>query len=298
VKLPLPRGLPSPYVKAGFRNQRQRAFLFDQTKEAMFGGAAGGGKSYALLMGALQYVDVPHYAALILRRTYKELSMEGALMDVAHAWLDDTDAHWNGIDAKWVFPSGASLTFGYIANDNDRFRYQGAAFQYVAFDELTQWPTDVGYRYLFSRSRRPAVPCMECLTPLNRVAGLWRHAQATPCDHPQPDPVSLAAFPPAPDGTTLFTVPLRMRAASNPGGLGHDWVKARFIKPRPPLTVRRFYPSKLGDNPYLDQATYRRDQLGQLPLLTRLQLEHGDWETREAGRLFDRRWFIEAREAV
>jgi hypothetical protein len=296
VRLPLPRGLPSPYVKAGFRNQRQRAFLFDQSTEAMFGGAAGGGKSYAVLMGALQFVDVPGYAALILRRTYKELSEPGALLDVARSWLGDTDAHWNGIEGRWSFPSGASLTFGYLANDNDRYRYQGAAFQYVAFDELTQWATDVGYRYLFSRTRRPAVPCARCLVPLNFRKGQWGHSEATECQQAVPDPVSLAAFPPAADGTSVFTVPLRMRATSNPGGLGHDWVKARFIKPRPKLSVRRFYPSSLADNPYLDKVAYRQ-QLAQLPLVTRLQLEHGDWETREAGRLFDRRWFIEAREA-
>ena len=66
---------------------KQAEFLACQAKEVFYGGAAGGGKSDALLMAALAYVDVPGYAALLLRRTFADLSLPGALMDRAHQWL-------------------------------------------------------------------------------------------------------------------------------------------------------------------------------------------------------------------
>jgi predicted phage terminase large subunit-like protein len=134
---------------------RQAVYLTLPIREALFGGAAGGGKSDALLMAALQYTDVPGYAALILRRTYADLSLPGAIMDRAHAWLQGTDAHWNETEKTWTFPSGATLTFGYLQSSKDRYRYQGAEFQFVGFDELTQFP-EADYRYLFSRLRRLA----------------------------------------------------------------------------------------------------------------------------------------------
>jgi len=111
------------------------------------------GKSDALLMAALQYVHVPNYAAIMFRRTYKDLAMPGALMDRAHAWLDNTDAKWSEKDKTWTFPSGATLTFAYLQHENDKYNYQGAEFQFVAFDELTQFE-ESQYRYLFSRLRR------------------------------------------------------------------------------------------------------------------------------------------------
>jgi hypothetical protein len=78
-----------------FPTEKQLAFLALDCKEAMYGGAGGGGKSDALLMGALMYVDVPGYAALILRKTYKDLSLPDAIMSRADMWLRGTDAHWS-----------------------------------------------------------------------------------------------------------------------------------------------------------------------------------------------------------
>ena len=132
---------------------KQHAFLCLNCREAFYGGAAGGGKSDALLMAALQYVDVPGYAAIIFRRTYADLVLPEALMDRAQEWLQPTDARWNDKAKSWVFPSGATLTFGYLDAEKDKFRYQSAAFQYIAFDELTQF-SETQYRYLFSRRRR------------------------------------------------------------------------------------------------------------------------------------------------
>ncbi|USK77743.1 terminase large subunit domain-containing protein [Peribacillus frigoritolerans] len=144
--------LDNPYIP-NKPTIKQMEFLLLKDKEALYGGAAGGGKSDALLMAALQYVHVPDYAAILFRRTYKDLSMPGALMDRAHNWLDTTDAHWKEATKQWIFPSGATLNFAYLATENDKYNYQGPEFQFVGFDELTQFE-ESQYRYLFSRLRR------------------------------------------------------------------------------------------------------------------------------------------------
>lgn len=105
-------------------------------------------------MAALQYVEQPGYSALLLRRTYADLSLPGALMDRLGEWLRPTAARWHETEKTWRFPSGASITFGYLETEASKFRYQGAEFSLVAFDELSQF-TESQYRYLFSRLRRP-----------------------------------------------------------------------------------------------------------------------------------------------
>jgi predicted phage terminase large subunit-like protein len=132
---------------------KQAEFLTLPNREAFYGGAAGGGKSDALLTGALMYVTEPGYAGILFRRSYADLALPGALMDRAQEWLGGTDASWNGTEKTWTFPSGATLTFGYLQTEKDKYRYQSAEFQYVGFDELTQF-TLSQYRYLFSRLRR------------------------------------------------------------------------------------------------------------------------------------------------
>ena len=134
---------------------KQLAFLLLDNQEALYGGAAGGGKSDALLMAALQFANVPGYAALLLRRSYTDLSLPGALMDRARSWLGPSSARWRDSLKTWQFPSGATLTFGYLERPGDEYRYQSTEFQFVGFDELTQF-TEAQYRYLFSRLRRPA----------------------------------------------------------------------------------------------------------------------------------------------
>jgi len=207
----------------------------------MYGGAAGGGKSVALLMAALQYVDRPDYHALILRRTFQQLSKPGALMDLSKQWLFNTDAHWSGQEHRWLFPSGATLEFGHCEHEDSVYNYQGPAYQYVAYDELTQF-SEKQYRYLFSRLRR----------------------------------------------TADSGIPIRMRAASNPGGIGHDWVKQRFLI-EGTAAGRVFLPAKLDDNPSLDRAEYVAS-LAELDPITRAQLLAGDWDAYEGGR-FRKEWF-------
>jgi len=108
-------------------------------------------------MSALQYVDEPNYSALMLRRTYGELALPGALMDMAAEWLQPfrktKEVHWSEKNKTYTFPSGATLTFGFLEHPNDKYRYQGAQFQGIFYDEVTQFDEE-DYKYLFSRSRR------------------------------------------------------------------------------------------------------------------------------------------------
>ena len=136
---------------------KQAAFLLLDCKEALYGGAAGGGKSDCLLMAALQYVDIPGYRALLLRRTFQDLSLPGALMDRAKEWLAPhvwaKEVTWIEKEKTFLFPSGATITFGYLEAEKDKYRYQSAEFQFIGFDELTQF-TMTQYTFMFSRLRR------------------------------------------------------------------------------------------------------------------------------------------------
>lgn len=176
---------------------KQRLFLDLDCLEAFFGGAAGGGKSDTLLMAALEYVHQPNYAALILRRDFARLSLPGSIMDRAKSWLfkfSDQGVTWNEQRKMFRFPNGASLQFGYIDSLDDRFRYASSEFQFIGWDELTEFPLPTAgdngqqadgnpYLFMFSRLRKTR-------------------------DNP---------------------IPLRVRSASNPGGEGHAFVKHRFI---------------------------------------------------------------------
>lgn len=234
---------------------KQAQFLSLQSVvEALYGGAVGGGKSDALLMDALQYVHVEGYAALILRRTFPDLNLPGAIMDRAKSWLmPHSDVRWNSHDKQFVFPSGATLTFGFLETEADKYRYQGSEFHYAGFDEGTQF-RESEWTYLLSRLRHP------------------------------------------PEG-----VPLRIRMGSNPGNIGHEWVRARFVPAIDPVTsnvvyprdehgrVRVFVPARLRDNPYLDAVEYEKN-LAALDPVTRAQLVEGDWGARPPGEMFDAKY--------
>lgn len=210
-----------------------------------YGGAAGGGKSDALLMAALQYVDIPGYAAIIFRKNYSELTLPGALLDRSREWLSKFQSQgvvWKEQEKTWHFPSSATISFGYLDNATDMYRYQGAEFQFVAFDELTEF-SEKAFKFLYSRLRR----------------------------------------------LETSEIPLRIRAASNPGGVGHDWVKQRFIT-EGLEKGRIFIPARLDDNPYLDRGSYTQS-LNQLDPITRQRLLLGDWSARDTGNLFKREWF-------
>lgn len=211
-------------------------------------------------MAALQYVDVPGYSALILRRDYARLALPGAIMDRAREWLSGTPATWHEQKKLFTFPSGATLQFGYIDNAVDRFRYGSAEFHFIGWDELTEFslPDDDSNPYLFMFSRnRATVDCK---------------------------------------------IPLRIRAAGNPGGVGHAFVKRRFVPPEYlnadlatrfsrtwEVGERIFLPARREDNLSLDQTSYDKS-LSQLHEKTRLQLREGDWREYEGG-IFFSHWF-------
>ncbi len=222
----------TPYAK-------QATFLMLPHEEAFYGGAAGGGKSDALLMAALQFVDIPEYTALLLRRTFPDLTQPDAIMDRADKWLRPTDARPKG-SKTWVFPSGARLVFGFMLHEKDKYQYQSAQYDFIGFDETTQF-TDSQFRYLFSRLRKLV-------------------------DSPVPF--------------------VRMRSASNPGNIGHKWVKQRYIV-EGMHRGRPFIPARLEDNAYLNTEDYNR-QLSKLDPVTREQLRWGNWDISIAGNFFER----------
>jgi hypothetical protein len=237
---PLDIRMPKGYCPHRPSIKQQAALVPAWLLELLYGGAAGGGKSDWLIMGGLQYVDVPDYAALILRRSFQDLNKPGAIMSRSKAWLRQSNASWNENNHEFTFPSGAKLAFGFVKADEDVYQYQSAEYQYIGIDELTQF-TEFQYTYMMSRLRRPS--------------GLED-------DHP------------------LSRVPLRVRAATNPGGRGHQWVRRRFVDYR--HHDRAFIPAKLDDNPHIDQESYRKS-LDQLDEHTRAQLLNGDWRARPPG---------------
>jgi len=193
-------------------------------------------------MAALQGIDVPGYNAILLRRTFKDLSLPEALISRSHEWFSGGRAHWNGDLKKWTFPSTATITFGHLEHEKAKYQYQSAAFQYNGFDEVTQF-TESQFTYLFSRLRRLR---------------------------------------------TNAHVPLRMRSAANPDGIGFEWVKRRYVNPG--REDRPFVASTLADNPHLDQEAYV-ESLNELDPITRARYLDGDWNVRPEGKKFRREWF-------
>tara|TARA_R110000868_G_scaffold162503_1_gene393792 strand:- start:3210 stop:4607 length:1398 start_codon:yes stop_codon:yes gene_type:complete len=239
----------------------QTDFLASTEQEVLYGGSAGGGKSYSLVADPVRYFSNPNASMLLVRRSTEELreliSVSKQLYPKAVPGIKFMER-----DKTWVAPSGATLWMSYLDRDDDVMRYQGQAFNWIGFDELTQWPSPYPWNYMRSRLRT------------TRDSGL----------------------------------PLYMRATSNPGGPGHQWVKKTFIDPEipkksfwatdidsgevvtwpkghsrqgEPLFKRRFIPATLFDNPYLsDDGMYEANLLS-LPEHQRRQLLEGDWDINE-----------------
>lgn len=260
----------------------QLAFLLLQDYEVGYGGAAGGGKSDTLLAAALQYVDVPHYAAILFRKTLRDLEQPNALLDRAHQWLDPWSpiVKWKSQKKQFVFPAGATLNFAYIGEFRSSDQYQGAEYSFVGFDEATQH-FEEDYLYLHSRLRQP-----HC----GRHEG--RLVDGTPDPLPF-DPTCTLCH----EYSALQKVPLRMRSATNPGNIGHRWYKDRFGITFDPILLRwvgknldrPFIPSRLTDNPHINHEEYTRSLMNLDPL-TRAMLLDGDWAASQDAR-FKRQWF-------
>ena len=251
---------------------KQIAFMQRPEFECLYGGAAGGGKSDALVVEALRQVHIPHYKGLILRKTYPQLTelIDKSLLIYPRAI---PGARYNSTTHTWTFPSGAKIIFGSMNHKQDRINYQGKAYDFIGFDELTHFEYDE-YTYLYSRCR-PNGPGTRCY----------------------------------------------VRATTNPGGKGHNWVKDRFITAAPPMTPivedvevtdnkgkkihikrdRIFVPATVFDNQkLLDNDPSYIASLGMMPEAEKQALLYGDWNS-FSGQVFnewrndpthydDRRW--------
>lgn len=226
----------------------QTDFLSRSEDEALYGGAAGGGKSYCLIGEATRYTFHPKYHGIIFRRTFKQLE---EIIERCHHIYPAIGGKWRATDKQWRFPSGARITFSHLEHEDDKFNHQGAEYQAVFFDELTQF-SETQYLYLFSRMRSA---------------------------YPEMKPY--------------------IRSTTNPGGIGHNWVKKRFrigvVEPRTPIVeefvdphgelftrTRIFIPGRLEDNPTLieNDPAYVMN-LMQLPELERKRLMEGVWDAFE-----------------
>lgn len=216
----------------------QKDFVTATADEVLFGGAAGGGKSYGQLADALIYaLKYPKSKQLILRRTYPEL--EHSLIMTSLEFFPGDICKYSSSAKKWQFINGSVIEFGYCAVQSDVIRYQGAEYDVVRFDELTHF-TEEQYTYLISRIR----------------------------------------------GVNNY--PKMVKSSTNPGGIGHGWVKRRFIDDAVPGEVnvdketgvkRLFIPSFVTDNVFLMEADNEYiKRLNQLPEKERKALLCGEWD--------------------
>lgn len=234
----------------------QTEFLAASEQEVLYGGAAGGGKSFGLLADPMRYFHNPNFNGLILRRTNDELReliwKSQELYPKAFP-----GAKWAEKKSQWTLPSGAKLWLTYLEREDDVRRYQGLAFSYIAFDELTQHPTPFAWDYMRSRLRTtdPDLPIfMRATTNPGGAGHGW---------------VKRMFIDPAPANQAFVATDLNSgEPLEYPEG--HE-------KAGQPLFSRRFIPASLTDNPYLMEGGQYEANLLSLPENQRRQLLEGDW---------------------
>ncbi len=276
--------------KSGPTPKQAKFLLLLDCLEALFGGAAGGGKSDALLMAAAMFLDVPGYAAIIFRRSFTDLNKPGALISRSFEWWGKTAARWDGINHTWHFPSGASLTFGFLENDRDVFHHQSAEYQFEGWDEITQF-TEYSYRYMISRMRR--LKLFEWLplrvrsasNPPHKIGGVvqgyWVKSYFLPwfvCHH--------CGFKMQTEDLDLAICPECNSSESH----------VEFNCDEESGEPRVFIPSTLDDNIFLDKTSYIKS-LNRLDPITREQLRRGSWKVSSSGML-KREWFVNGKERL
>lgn len=239
----------------------QTDFLSSSEQEVLYGGAGGGGKSYAMVADPVRYFNNPMFKGLLLRRTTEELreliSVSKQLYPKAIPGIKFLER-----DKTWVAPSGASLWMSYLDADDDVMRYQGQAFSWIGFDELTQWSTPYAWNYMRSRLRTTSAAGLKLYMRATTNPGGPGHAWVKKM-FIDPSPANQSFWATDPDSGELITFPK-----------GHS-------REGEPLFKRRFIPATLFDNPYLaDDGMYEANLLS-LPEHQRRQLLYGDWDINE-----------------
>lgn len=244
----------APNTTAWRPNARQEEFLAAGEDEVLYGGAAGGGKTDALVVDALglqqDAILVPEYRGLLLRRTYDELREVLDRMAAVYPMVVPGAIYRSG-DRYWQFPSGARIELGYLDADADVYRYQSRQFQWIGWEELAQWPTGKPYAYLQTRLRVPKNVQITCYT------------RAT-CNPDGPGARWIANhWGIKPEGGPSLRVE-RVDMLRDDGSTEQVVMRRRFV------------PARLADNPYLG-SDYRA-KLMKLDEQTRAALLDGRWD--------------------
>ena len=240
----------------------QEEFLSAGERDVLYGGAAGGGKSFALLADPLRYCHNANHRGLLLRRTLDELT---ELIDKSRQLYTKAfpGAKFRESKSTWHFPSGATICFTYLDRDKDVTRFQGQAFNWIGIDEITQYPTPYVWDYLRSRLRSTDPELQEnlymrCTANPGGVGGWWvkkMYIEGTPENK---------AFP-------AFDIDTRKTFV---WPSGHE-------KAGQPLFFRKFVPARLTDNPHLMADGQYEAMLRSLPDVERKRLLEGDWDVAE-----------------
>jgi hypothetical protein len=229
-------------------NGPQTQFLAASEREVFYGGARGGGKSYAMLVDPLRYCSKTHHRALLIRRTMPELrdliSKSQLLYSKAYP-----GAKWREQEKEWRFPSGAKIEFGYAENMTDVLRYQGQSYTWIGIDELPQYPSPDIYNFLRSSLRS-----------VDKDIPVYLRATGNPGNIGSQWVKEMFVDPAEPN--TAFEIKI-----DTPVGVK--------------TITRRFIPAKLQDNPYLMQTDDYYAMLASLPDIQKKQFLDGDWDAYE-----------------
>jgi hypothetical protein len=241
----------------------QTDFLSAPETDVLYGGAAGGGKSFAMLVDPLRYADNPSHRALLLRKTMPELT---ELIDISRQLYPKAfpKARFKELEKRWIFPSGATLQFSYVDIDPDVHRFQGQSFTWIGIDELTHYSTPYVWNYLRSRLRRTdmsIVPYLRATTNPGGVGGWWVKKM-----YIDPAPPGVPFWATDPDTGKLLTY-----SKEHPD----EHLRGQ------PLFKRKFIPARLTDNPYLMKSGDYMAMLSSLPEVQRKRLLEGDWDISE-----------------
>ena len=239
----------------------QTYFLSANEQEVLYGGAAGGGKSYAMLADPVRYLNNPYAKMLLVRKTTEELR---ELISVSKTLYPKAipGIKWLEREKTWIAPSGASLWMSYLDADDDVTRYQGQAFSWIGFDELTQWSSPYAWNYMRSRLR----------TTRDSGLKLYQRATSNPggAGHHW---VKKTFIDPTVPGKPFW-------AMDTETGEIFRWPKGH-AREGEPLFKRRFIPATLYDNPYLAEDGMYEANLLSLPEYQRKQLLEGSWDAAE-----------------